>query len=31
MDINKNDTAVVITNPQNDYLREKGVACAAMA
>ncbi len=31
MDINKNDTAVVITDPQNDYLSEKGVACAAMA
>jgi nicotinamidase-related amidase len=25
MDINKNDTAVVITDPQNDFLSEKGV------
>ena len=26
MDINKNDTAVVVTDPQNAYLSEKGVA-----
>ncbi len=25
MDINKNDTAVVVTDPQNDFLSEKGV------
>lgn len=26
MNINKNDIAVVVTNPQNDVLREKGVS-----
>jgi nicotinamidase-related amidase len=25
MEINKNDTAVVITDPQNDFLSENGV------
>jgi hypothetical protein len=25
MEINKKDTAVVITDPQNDFLSEKGV------
>ena len=25
MEINKNDTAVLITDPQNDFLSEKGV------
>ena len=25
MDINKNDTAVVVTDPQNDFLSEQGV------
>ena len=25
MDINKNDTAVLVTDPQNDFLSEKGV------
>ena len=25
MEINKNDTAVVVTDPQNDFLSEKGV------
>ena len=25
MDINKKDTAVVVTDPQNDFLSEKGV------
>ena len=25
MDINKSDTAVVVTNPQNDFLSENGV------
>ncbi len=25
MNINKNDTAVLITDPQNDFLSEKGV------
>lgn len=26
MNFNKNDTAVVVTDPQNDVLSEKGVA-----
>ena len=25
MDINKNDTAVLVTDPQNDFLSEQGV------
>jgi nicotinamidase-related amidase len=25
MEINKNDTAVLVTDPQNDFLSEKGV------
>jgi len=25
MDINKNDTAVLVTDPQNDFLSENGV------
>ena len=25
MDINRNDTAVLVTDPQNDFLSEKGV------
>ncbi len=28
MDINKNDTAVLVTDPQNDFLSEKGVTWA---
>ena len=28
MDINKNDTAVLVTDPQNDFLSEPGVTWA---
>ncbi len=30
MDINKNDTAVLVTDPQNDFLSEQGVTWQLM-